>query len=404
MHPIENARPRIFLLLDPAEAYDRGLLRGIADFSTRSGHWRIFRPPPFWEGVKESTLYQYIERSRPDGLILIEREDMQPLRDLGVPMVVSPYRKRRISGVVNIVTAHEMVGEMAAEHLVDCGFRHFAFCGYRDMFWSDDRYRGFERALSRFGHCPSRLDPPRARGRGYQHGDKEILKWLGGLPRPVGVFAAIDARAVQMAELCSTAGVGVPDQVGLVGVNNDDLLCTTAPFPLSSVALTARQAGYEAARALDMQLRASRNGRKRNAGIVVRPTHVEGRMSTDFLNIDDAVLVRALRFIRSNASQPVRVEEVARSAGVSRRALEERFRSLLGRPVAAEIRRVRVEAFARLLRESNLAVGEIADKLGFPGSEHVSRFFKAKTGMSPLEYRRSHASANWSSTAGGMAN
>lgn len=377
-------------MLDPAEAYDRALLHGIADFSTGQGHWRISRPPPFWEGLRDFALISHIKRCQPDGLVLIEQRDMRPFRRLGIPMVVSPYRKPRIDGAVNLVTEHAAAGRMAAKHLIECGFERFAFCGYRGMFWSDERFAGFAEALMASGFSVTRLDPPGIQGGGYEREEKTILEWLHSLPKPVGIFAAIDVRAWQIAGLCATEGIAVPDDVGILGMDNDELLCATASVPLSSVAITARLAGHEAARRLDRIMRgnASRNDA---ADVVVKPTHVEARLSTDFVNIGDPALVKALRFIRSNPQTALQVEQVARAAGISRRALEKRFRARLDRPVSAEIRRVRVEAFSRMLRESNRSIAEIADQLGFPGPEHVSRFFKAETGLSPLTYRRRHA-------------
>jgi LacI family transcriptional regulator len=389
---VEGDRPKIFLLLDPAAAYDAALLRGIADFSVREGRWRIFRPPPFWEGLKGPALMEYVRRCDPDGLILIEPEDLGPFRRLGVPLVVSPFKRPTVPGAVNIVTDHGAAGRLAARHLLDCGFPHFAYCGYSGMFWSEGRWRGFEEELAAHGHVPSRLDTPPLSWRGHRRSEQVLLKWLRGLPKPCGIMAAIDVRAWQLGELCATAGLPVPDAVGIVGVDNDELLCTTTTVPLSSVALGARAAGAEAARSLD---RIVRGAAAPGAGgpVRVRPTHVEARLSTDFLNVGDPVLVRALRFIRGGAQAPMDVGSVARHAGVSRRRLEKRFREKLDRPVLSEIRRVRAEAFARMLRETNLPVGGIADRLGFPGPEHVSRFFRSETGLSPTGYRRSSATA-----------
>lgn len=377
----------VVLLLNPGEAYDSALLRGIASFSAEHGGWHLFRSPPFWEAVPGWDEVGFVRRCRADGVILIERPHLRRFFKLGVPMVVSPYRQPAISGCANIVTDHLEVGRRAARHLMERGFEQFAFCGYPGMFWSDERGEGFRQELARAGRAVSGLDVATDGTPGYAKREDRLRRWLARLPRPCGLFAAIDARALQIAELCALEGIPVPTGIAILGVNNDELLCNLAPTPLSSVAIGAEKAGKEAARALESMM--AKPGRQRyHRPICVHPTHVETRASTDFLHLADPVVVRALRAIQARANGPVRVTEIAREAGVSRRALELRFRRILARSVYREIRRCRIEAFAACLRKSTLTISEIGDRLGFPGPAHVSRVFKAETGQSPSEYRR----------------
>lgn len=384
MKPVRH--PRVFLLLDPAETYDAALLRGISAFSASGAGWRIGRTPPFWEKITASSLLDLITASRPDGLIMIERENMESFRRLRIPLVVSPYLRPRLPGCINIVTDHFAVGRMAARHLLELGFRHFGFCGYEGMFWSQERGAGFQSGLRQAGHHVEFF--PARRGARETHAEEEarLTAWLRSLPGPAGVFAALDMRAWQLAELCAAAGLEVPGRIGIVGVNNDELLCGLSPFPLSSVALSAERAGFEAARLLDDRIRGRESRRSRN--VVVHPVHVQPRASTDLLEVGDAPLVKSLRFIRRQRERPVGVDDVAAAAGISRRALEKRFHAHFRRTVLSEIHRVRAETFAALLRETDLSVADIAERMGFPGAEHVARFFRKRFGVSPLAYRR----------------
>jgi LacI family transcriptional regulator len=375
----------VLLILDPGESYDAALLRGITAFSISHRRWRIFRPPPFWESDQGWDGVEFARRCRADGLILIERPDLHRFGRLKIPMVVSPYRSSSIEGCANILTDHPAVGRMAAEHCLERGFQHFAFCGHPEMFWSVQRGDGFCSELEESGHRVLRFNV--TTGTGYIKGEERLKTWLRRLPKPCVVFAAIDSRALQIGELCSLMGIAVPEEVAIIGVNNDSLLCSLAPTPITSVAISAEKAGREAAEALDGLMR-SRRSRSRYPRIVVRPTHVEARASTDFRFGRDPVVVKALEMIRQSADGKLDVATVARLSGVSRRTIEIRFQQVLSRSVYKEIRRSRVEVFSRLLRESNLTISEIGDRLGFPSPAHVARVFRDETGMSPSEYRR----------------
>jgi LacI family transcriptional regulator len=199
-------------------------------------------------------------------------------------------------------------------------------------------------------------------------------------------MACADERGRELVELCVSSGIRVPDEIGVIGVDDDELLCDLAPVPLSSVANTAEQCGFEAVKRI-VQLLENRKGSLLKPNIVVEPNCCVGRRSTDFINAEDPALARAIRFIREHAREPVGVEDVAQACGLSRRVIEKRFRKNLGISIYAEIRRVRVDLFARLLLESTRTVAEISEQLGFEGIEHVSRYFKAQTGMTPREYR-----------------
>jgi LacI family transcriptional regulator len=266
------------------------------------------------------------------------------------------------------------------------GVRHFAYCGLRGLEFSDNRALGFTNAIREAG-LDAVVYAPQAQhaGQSWYAEQKHIAKWLASLPKPVGLMACNDDRARMLGEICRLRGFRVPDDVAILGVDNDEQVCNSANPPLSSIALATQKAGYDAAAQLDALMR----GRKITPStIMVNPTHVVSRQSTDTLAIEDPIVLRALRYIRDNANQDIRVADLPQISGISRRTLQDRFNHCLGRTPMEEIHRCRAERICRLLVDTNMTVSEIAAASGFELDAHVSRFFSRQTGLTPLEYRR----------------
>jgi LacI family transcriptional regulator len=330
-----------------------------------------------------------------DGIILRDVDKLEEVLAFGIPAVVFGHGRTEISGLVNVVTDSEVIGQMAAEHLLSCGFKHFAYCGIgldadKDVSWSHLRRQSFSNRIRAAGFdcCDFSLAAPSESSTWLQE-RRAMARWLQSLPKPLGLMACNDDRARQVVEACKLAGVSVPGQLGIVGVDNDDVVCGLSDPPLSSVAVNFERAGYEAAGALDclMSSRGPVPGR-----IIVRATHTVVRRSTDFVAVEDETVAKALRFIRASASGgDLNVGVVARNVGVSRRLLEKRFRRELGYSVLNEIRRVRTDKIAQLLVETHMPVREIAEALGFADIQHFARYFRACKNVTPLAYRKAQA-------------
>jgi len=372
---------RVMLLLNPSREYSRALLSGVARYSRVIGNWSFIRQPPFWESADTGSLLEFIRTQQPDGIIMGECKDMEQILSLGIPVAVSNYYSRSIPETINIVTDHQTVGEMAAEHLLACGFRQFAFSGYPGMFWSNDRQSGFEKRLAERGYEANIYTPPKKK----RAGERALSKWIEKLPKPVGVMAVIDERSQEISEVCHDLDIDVPGEVGIIGVDNDPLICELSSRPLSSIAIASERAGYETAEQLALMMRGSDCSDK----ITMSSTHIVKRLSTEIINIEHPGVKKALQFIRTNTQETVDVDHVVAMAGVSRRSLERHFRELTGRSIYAEIRRSRVAQIERLLIETNMNIAEIAYESGFPGVEHIARYFRAEKGISPLAFRKS---------------
>lgn len=389
--------PKVGLLLESSRASGRALLRGVARYAHLRGPWLFY-----WEPAGLDQAWPLIRSQEVDGIILRDVGRLEDVLASGIPAVVVGHRRTEIPGLVNVVTDSEAIGRMAAEHLLDCGLRNFGYCGAAQSGiectpWSQQRQESFARRLreSRFptwthGNSPS---PQHAPPKGLPRGELPLVEelhslaaWLRSLPKPVGVMACNDDRGQQIIEACRFSDLQVPDEVAVVGVDNDELVCGLSSPPLSSVALNFEKAGYESAEALHQMIR----GRiPLSRKILVRPTEVVMRHATNILAVDDPLVALSIRFIRQHSRAGVSVTDVSRAVAVSRRSLEKRFRRALDRSVLSEIRRSRVEHIAQLLTHTSHSIAEIAEQLGFDGPQHIARYFRAEKGFTPREFRKS---------------
>jgi LacI family transcriptional regulator len=269
--------------------------------------------------------------------------------------------------------------------LLACGIRHFAFCGYSNCCWAETRAEAFKHIVSlEHFDCAEYSFDVESTGSLWHAQRQTIANWLLTLPRPVGLMACNDDLGHEVIAAAKLAGLSVPDDVAVIGVDNDEVVCGLTDPPLSSVAVNFERAGYEAAHVLaGLMKREAKPSR-----IIVNPTHIVPRRSTSLLAVEDEHLAKALRFIRDRVRESPSVESVARAGGISRRALEKRFRDSFGRSVLDEIRRVRTDQIARLLVETELPVAQIAERLGFEDVQHIARYFRSAKSMSPLAYRK----------------
>jgi len=340
-------------------------------------------------GDKKRALYQMKDWGF-DGIIMRDTERTQEIIAMGLPTIVTDLREE-FSGSPIIKTDDVTIGKMAAEYLLNRGFRQFAFCGFDNMFWSRDRCQGFGDSITEAGFAIQFYKQPKSRIKRLPANELILMAdWLKSLPKPVGLMACNDDRGRQVIEACKMVGLHVPEQVAIIGVDNDELICDLSSPQLSSIALNLERSGYEAAELLDKLMTGKE--KKTNQKILVQPTRIVTRQSTDILAIEDSEVAESVRFIRQRARKMIQVSDVAKVVGVSRRGLERRFRRVLNCSVLDEIRRVRLEQVVRMLVETNQSVGQIALALNYPSIEHISRFFRKEMEMSPLAYRKKYGS------------
>ena len=377
--------PKVILRIETSVAYGRGLLFGIAKYSRVHGPWAFYSEPRH-----EETALPHLEKWGASGIIAripdVKKKTEQFIIK-GLPAILVPLEEE-IPDFPNIIDDCATAGRMAAEHLLDRGFRQFAFCGFSDMHWSRKRRESFSKRIAKAGfetHCYER---PRAKvQRLYEKELALLANWLKSLPKPVGLMTCDDEHGRHTIEACKIAGLHVPEQVAIIGVDNDELVCELCNPPLSSVAVNTERAGYEAAELLDKMMA----GKKmKNKNIIVHPTHIVTRQSTDILAIEDHEVVQAVSFIRQHAKEPIQVTDVVDAVTLSRRVLEKRFRKVLNRSVLEEIRRVRIDQVVWMLIDTNLSISQIASALGYPSVKHIARYFRQEKAMSLVAYRKQY--------------
>jgi LacI family transcriptional regulator len=380
--------PKILINLDTSEIWGRSLTLGIVKYATVHGPWMFYRQSPYYLTKKPVKLIDWVKKYRPDGIFMLEpnRREEEELAQIGIPTIVSGYTQEFYSSFANIITDHKAIGKMAAEHLLDRGFESFAFCGY-DTFWSKQRCRGFSERIANAGFETEIYKvPSTAKKRSWECEQFTVADWLRSLKKPAGLMACIDNRGLEIVEACKIANLRIPIDVAVIGVNDDKLLCSLSPQPLSSVAINSEQTGYDAAELMDKMIK----GKLKMAGRtkIVYPTHIAARQSTDILAIDDKAIADAVHYIRINPKDILQVDDIARACKLSKRTLQRRFKNALGYSVHKEINNVRTEYIAQLLRDTNMSISQIAITTGYTGSEHISRLLQKAKGMNASQYRK----------------
>ena len=372
---------KVALLIETSNAYARGLLAGIVHYTRVHRPWSIHLA----EGTRGGQPPAWLGRWDGDGVIArIENEAIaRAIRRLRLP-VVDVSAARRIPALPWVETDDEAIAREGFEHLRARGFKHLAYCADDRFNWSRWRREAFER-LAREAGIPCAAYRPRGAAASDSEAEVDrIAAWVAALPKPVGVMACYDFRGRQVLDACRRRRIPVPDDVAVLGVDNDELLCDLADPPLSSVILNPRRTGYEAAALLDRMMAGHRVGPEARR---IAPLGTATRQSTDVLAVEDRDIAAVVRWIREHACEGISVKDVIRANPQSRRRLEQRFRAVIGRTPHEEILRVRLDRVKLLLAETALPLERIAERTGFLHVEYLSVVFRRKVGMPPSRYR-----------------
>lgn len=373
-------RRSVYLFVDINTGYGEGVLRGFSEYA-RSRNWS-------WRAADlHFARHLPPRRGEADGVVFqeLERDFARALARTGIPGVAVAELDAGLGFSKVVVDATE-VAELVAGHFLPRRFRHFAFCGLVHAPFSRRREDAFRAALELRGHALHVHNAGLHRGRWMPQQERDALvAWLRDLPKPVALMTCNDFRGLQVLHACEEAGILVPEQVAVAGVDNEKY-CGLFDPSLSSVAVDARRVGAVAARVLQDLWRAHGGARPRTE--TISPLRLVGRRSSDAYAFDDPELAQALRFIHREACRGIQVGDVARDLTGSRRRLEMRFRRTLGRTIHSEIQRVRMEEACRLLIESDLGMRQIQRAVGLATPSHFAHLFRATFGESPRNYRR----------------
>lgn len=379
---------KIILLIDFSEEYGKSLLRGISRYAREHGPWVFCRMPTFYrETIGVDGILKWARDWGADGIIgqFYNDSDIQKFRKSKIHVIAQDF-KERFSQIPNITGAYHETGKMGAEYFLKKGFRSFAFYGFRNIVWSRERAEGFEDRIRKNGFQVNYFEHAKSRSRElWYYKPSSLSNWLKSLPKPVALMACDDNQGEHITEACRHAGIRIPEEVAVLGVDNDETICNLSDPPLSSIALDTERGGYEAARLMDSFIHGKVNSYE---DIVIRPTQVITRHSTDIYATSDAHISAALRYIHQNLDNNIKVSNVLKQIPLSRRTLEKRFQEITGFPVYKYIYSLRIEKFAQRLLETDKTVFEIALETGFSDSKNISRQFKQIKGCTPNEYRK----------------
>jgi LacI family transcriptional regulator len=382
---MHKKRPTVGIVVDAATGFGRQIMRGVMRYANTRRRWRLLED-------FRCTTTDPASWPRCDGAIL----------SIAQPATIEAFRKRcrhvvSCSGgadpaQIPVVCVDDVeVGRIAARHLLDCRLEHFAFYGSPSFRVSDNRLQGFTEVLARRGRTCTVCPVPYTHVSGpqwmFQPHWPALIAWLKSLPKPTGILAMDDTAARELVATCLETGIAVPDQIAIIGVNNDDLLCESAWPPISSIEADFARAGYAAARILDRLLGGEKLARNQRL-VRLPPIGVVRRTSTDMLAVDDPHLAAAVRFIRERACDPCSVPDILAHVPVGRRWLEQQFVQQLGRTPHAEIVHARMEVARRLMVQTDIPVPEVAHRCGFSTVQSFNRVFRNTTEESPAAYRR----------------
>jgi LacI family transcriptional regulator len=379
--PVDCPPRDVAVILDPTLSYHRRIIRGFAEHVPRGAGWRLFIESRSADMVPDPRTWHG------DGVIAMfdDRRTERLVAELRVPAVAIDHGPPGADHRIPVVaTDNAAIGRLAAAHLLEQGFRHLAYCGAPETeLWSAARGAAFAAAAAKAGASCSLFTRRQKVSRDWPSTLAGLAAWLASLPPATGILAANDARARHVLEACRIVGRRVPDDVVLLGVDNDEMLCALTTPSLSSIEHDARRIGRRAAELLDDMMSGGRPG----GSVLVPPIGVVPRRSSDALATVDPEVAAALDFLRANVCRTVQVEDVARAAGLSRSTLKSRFKLAVGRPVHAELRRLRIAEARRLLATTEYPVKKVAALVGFTDISHFTTAFRRHTGVPPGHYR-----------------
>ncbi len=383
--------PHVALIIETSTAYGRSIIVGATRYIRERGPWTVY----IEQRSLQDSAPPWLERWDGDGIISrasTPRSAKAVLR-AGIPTVDLNDQVRDL-GLPQIHSDHAAMARLAAEHLMERGFRHFAYFGFPVFEWSVRRHDAFAACVAAAGFRFHELESAPRVSWGHQQSSWEgevegAARWIKKLPKPLGVMTGNDPRGIQLLDACRRAGVAVPEEVAVVGVDNDELVCELAYPPLSSVIPDAVRIGYEGGRALLDRLMKGERGPVDDQ--TIPPLGVAVRQSSDVTAIADPRLADAMRFIRENACAGIGVEDVLDRVAVSRSVLQRLFRKQFDRTILDSITEVRIGRVKQLLTETDLPLADIAHRAGFAYMEYLSTTFRRQTGWTLGAYRREFA-------------
>lgn len=383
--PKGKQSPHVAVCVDNSRAHGRRILQGIADYVDAFGPWSLFLDPQADSRYPEGRSKNW----KGDGILtyIDNPSRAERLHNAGIP-TVELFGFRQDKMLPAVINDDHGIGVLAAEHLIERHFKHFAFSGYADTLWSEQRYCGFtntvRKAQAGTFACLNVQRPQTLPE--WESVQEQLTEWIKGLPKPVGLMACSDHHAQRVLDACHRAAIAVPEEVAVIGVDNNEEICRLSNPPLSSVIDDAVRVGYEGAKLLDRLMRGETLPRGQQTQLIP-PLGVATRRSTDITAIQDKLIAEVVRHIRERACEGLALNELPRQFGISRSVFYRRFEEAMQRSPHEEVLRVKLERARTLLIQTRLPLEKVAELSGFQSAAYFSVVFKRKTSQTPGEYR-----------------
>ncbi len=374
--------PRIALLIETSNEYGRRLLLGIRDYVREHEPWSF----QLGEQARGHTVPSWLSKWKGDGIIArIDNASIeQAVREVGVPVVNVSASGFGLT-FPTVISDSEAIAKAAADHLLECGFPQFGYCGDPRFAWSKSHEKHFKQYLEEMGYSCHCFSGSKSAANHWGRALEELIGWVRELPKPIGIMACYDLRGQQLLAACREAGIHVPDEVAVIGQHNDETICEFCDPPLSSVIPNPQLAGYLGASLLDRMLK----GEQIPGGVYrVPPIGIAVRRSTDVVAVPDEDVSAAIRYIRDHACQGIDVRDLIQAVNISRSMLERKFKRYLNCNPHDFIVRTRLRRAQELLIQTDLTIENVATLSGFSSAEYMSSVFHRLVGQSPRDFRK----------------
>ena len=383
---------RLLFITDFTESFANKLLKGIINYSKEKEQWSICRMPSYYKkAIGIPGILKWAQDWEVDAVIgrFEENDNIDIIKEKGIIVIAQDFKKR-FRNIPNITADYIGTGRMAARYYIDRGFRNFGFFGLNDVCWSDERCEGFQKEIKAagFGDSFYKYNMQDIDHHWYYEREK-LTRWIKELPKPIAIMACDDNQGNNLIEACNSAGIRIPSEVSIIGVDNDDLLCNLSIPTLSSISVDIEEGGYRTAQMIEHLVA---NPDAVHEDIVLKPIRVVGRLSTAAYATDDKEIQKAVLFIHQNCQRKISVDDVVKVVALSRRLLEIRFKEVTGQSIWQYISGLKLKTFAEMLLDTNEQIINIALSLGESDAKSISKKFKAAYGCSPNEWRARHSS------------
>ena len=378
---------KILLLTDFSSGYSRSLLENVVRYAREVGPWAFYRMPLYFrELYGDEGVVEWAKKWGADAIIAQFSDiDLSVLNQLNIPIIVQNY-KERSSGISKLTGDYFGTGVIAANFFLHKGYKSFAYYGLTDTVWGRERGEGFKKIVSNKGYEVYEFNNrKRVPSEKWSFDVEQVSRWLLSLPKPIALFACDDYYALQITEVCKMYDISIPEEIAVLGVDNDKLLCNISDPQLSSIELDIENGGYEAGKLLHQFIEKKIIA---PVDIIIKPVRIVPRASTERFAVSDRHIEQLLQYIDNNYQNPLSVDELTQIIPFSRRVLEKKFKRETGTSVYQYLLDLRIEKFADLLITTDLPLIEAATRSGFTDYKNISRIFTKAKEMTPLQYRK----------------